>query len=149
MKPAERAISIHPKNALDSVDSFRRRLDLRNRGLCRSSDSSRRRNLALKSYKVAYRIAKEKKAHTIGETLIKPCALEMTDGMWQEQRKKLEAVSLSNDTISSRIIDISNNILKQVMEELKASPFPFSMQLDESTDVSQCAQLLVYALYAR
>ncbi|XP_046861512.1 protein ZBED8-like [Xenia sp. Carnegie-2017] len=100
------------------------------------------------SYKVAYRIAKAKKAHTIGETLIKPCALEMTELVCgTEQRKKLEAVSLSNDTISSRIIDISNNILKQVMEELKASPFPFSMQLDESTDVSQCAQLLVYVRY--
>ena len=33
------------------------------------------------------------------------------------------------------------------MEELKASPFPFSMQLDESTDVSQCAQLLVHVRY--
>lgn len=27
------------------------------------------------SYKVAYHIAKQKKPHTIGETLIKPCAL--------------------------------------------------------------------------
>ena len=33
------------------------------------------------------------------------------------------------------------------MEELKASPFPFSMQLDESTDVSQCAHLLAYVRY--
>ena len=33
------------------------------------------------------------------------------------------------------------------MEELKASPFPFSMQLDESTNVSQCAQLLAYVRY--
>jgi len=33
------------------------------------------------------------------------------------------------------------------MEELKASPFPVSIQLDESTDVSQCAQLLVYVRY--
>ena len=44
---------------------------------------------------------------------------------------------MSNDTINCRINCISNNILKQVMEELKASPFPFSMQLDESTDVLQ------------
>jgi len=61
-----------------------------------------------------------------------------------EHWKKLEAVSLSNDTIISRITDISNNILEQVMEKLKASPFPFSIQLDESTDISQCAQLLAY-----
>ena len=64
-----------------------------------------------------------------------------------EQRKKFEAVSLSNDTISSRITDISNNILEQVMKELKASPFPLSMQRDESTDVSQCVQLLAYVRY--
>ena len=39
-----------------------------------------------------------------------------------EHMKKLEAVHLSNDTINSRIIGIPNNILEQVMEELKASP---------------------------
>ena len=64
-----------------------------------------------------------------------------------EQKKKLEAVPLLNDTISSRITEISNNILEQVMEELKASPFPFSMQLDERTDFSQCAQLLAEVQY--
>ena len=62
-----------------------------------------------------------------------------------EQRQKLEAVPLSNDTISSRITDISNNILEQVLEELKSSPFPFSMQLDKSTNISQSAPLLAYA----
>lgn len=30
------------------------------------------------------------------------------------------------------------------MEELAATPFPFSMQLDESTDISQCSLLLVF-----
>ena len=64
-----------------------------------------------------------------------------------EQRKKLDAFPLSNRTISSRITDISNNIMEIVMEELKASTFSFSMQLDESTDVSQCAQLLAYLRY--
>ena len=63
------------------------------------------------------------------------------------QNNKLEAVPLSNDTKSPKITDIPNNILKQVMEELKFLPFPFSMQLDESTDVSQCAQLFAYVRY--
>ena len=35
--------------------------------------------LLVASYKTAYRIAKEKKPHSIAETLIKPCALEMTE----------------------------------------------------------------------
>ena len=64
-----------------------------------------------------------------------------------EHKKKLEAAPLSNDTINSRITDISNNILEQVLEELQTSPFPFSIQLDESIDVSQCAQLLAYVRY--
>jgi len=64
-----------------------------------------------------------------------------------EPRKKIEAVSLSNDVIHFRKVDIYCNILKQVMEELAAMPFPFSMQLDESTDISQCSQLLVFIRY--
>ncbi|GFS82095.1 protein ZBED8 [Nephila pilipes] len=98
--------------------------------------------------RVAYRFAKSKKPHTIGETLIKPCALEMVElvcGL--EQRKKLEAIPLSNDVIQSRIVEISCNILKQIINELKASPFPFSMQLDETTDISNCSQLLVFVRY--
>jgi hypothetical protein len=64
-----------------------------------------------------------------------------------EQRKKIEAVSLSNDTVHSRISDMSTNILEQVIAELDSTPFPFSMQLDESTDISQCSQLLVFVRY--
>ena len=54
---------------------------------------------------------------------------------------------MSNDTINCRINDIFNNNLEQVTEELKALPFPFSMQLDESTDVSQRAHLFAYDRY--
>ncbi|GFS29371.1 protein ZBED8 [Nephila pilipes] len=64
-----------------------------------------------------------------------------------EQRKKLEAIPLSNDVIQSRIVEISCNILKQIINELKASPFPFSMQLDETTDISNCSQLLLFVRY--
>lgn len=33
------------------------------------------------------------------------------------------------------------------MEELAATPFPFSMQLDETSDASQCSQFLVFDRY--
>ena len=33
------------------------------------------------------------------------------------------------------------------MEELPSSPFPFSLQLDKSTDVSYCSQLVSYVRY--
>ena len=41
---------------------------------------------------------------------------------------------------------MSQDILLQVVEEVRSSPL-FSLQLDESTDISSCAQLLVYARY--
>ena len=33
------------------------------------------------------------------------------------------------------------------MEELAPSPFPFSLQLDENTDVFYCSQLVCYVRY--
>ena len=81
------------------------------------------------SNKMAYRIAKEKKPHSIAETLIKPCALEMTEIVCaSDQRRKLEGIPMSNKVVKSRIDDISENILKQVMVELATSSFPFSLQ---------------------
>ncbi|XP_076308545.1 protein FAM200C-like [Tachypleus tridentatus] len=74
------------------------------------------------SYEVAYQIAKSKKPHTIGEELIKPCALEMAKiVLGKEAEKKLQQVSLSNDVIHNRIIDMSVDILEQVVADIKAS----------------------------
>jgi hypothetical protein len=64
-----------------------------------------------------------------------------------DQKEKLEAVPFSNDVIRSRIVYISFNISKHVIEGLAALPFPFSMQLDETTSISQCSQLLVFVRY--
>ena len=128
LKPAklkEHLTSIHPKNALDTVESFRCKKARFEKGeTLPKFGFIKTQKLCLEaSYKVAYCIAKEMKPHTIGETLVKPCALEMTELVCgTEHMKKLEAVHLSNDTINSRIIGIPNNILEQVMEELKASP---------------------------
>jgi hypothetical protein len=54
------------------------------------------------SYKVAYCITKQTMPYRIGETLVKPCALETFElvcGL--EQRMKIEALPLSNDVIHS------------------------------------------------
>ena len=100
------------------------------------------------SYRVAYRIAKEKKPHRIGERLIKPCTMEMIELVCGvEQKRKLEKIALSNDTIRCRISDMSQDILNQVADEIRASKARISLQLDESTDVSNCAYLLVHCRY--
>lgn len=68
-------------------------------------------------------------------------------GFWTGTEEKLEAVLLSNEVIRSALADISFSILKNATEELSASPFPLSRQLDDPTDISQCSQLLVSVHY--
>ncbi|CAG9570793.1 unnamed protein product [Danaus chrysippus] len=155
MKPAklsEHLKTVHPGNVCDSIDDFRtKKARFEKAGTLPKLGFTPTQKPCLEaSYKVAYRIAQQKKPHTIAETLVKPCALDIVELVCgKNERKKVEAVPLSNDVIHSRIVEMSSNVLKQVIEELNASPFPFSMQLDESTDVSQCSQLLVFVRYVK
>ncbi|XP_052611518.1 protein ZBED8-like isoform X1 [Peromyscus californicus insignis] len=101
------------------------------------------------SYLVALRIARTMKPHTFAEDLLLPAAKDGVRVMiGDEFVTQLSTVSLSNDTVRRRIDDMSADILNQVIEEIKAAPLPiFSIQLDESTDVANCSQLLVYVRY--
>nr|XP_056706361.1 zinc finger BED domain-containing protein 5-like [Euleptes europaea] len=101
------------------------------------------------SYLAALRIARAMKPHTIAEDLLLPAAKDIVRVMiGDEFVKKLSAISLPNDTVRRRIDDMSADILDQVIQEIKSAPLPiFSIQLDESTDVANCAQLLVYVRY--
>ena len=52
------------------------------------------------SYEVAYLIAKQKKPHIIGETLVKPAAMQLAKIMLgKEAENKLFLVPLSNDVV--------------------------------------------------
>lgn len=99
------------------------------------------------SFLAAWRIAKQKKPHTIGEDLVKPAAIDMVRTVCGDDvAKKIQEIPLSNDTVHSRIIDMSNDIKSQLIESLKKSG-QFSLQLDESTDISDDAQLMAYVRY--
>ena len=94
------------------------------------------------SYRVVWRIAKEKKTHAIGERLIKPCVMAKLEFIFKKEQKK--KISLSNDTVRRRISDMSQDILDQVAEKIRACKARVSLQLDKSTDVLNCVYLLVY-----
>ena len=95
------------------------------------------------SYAVALLVTKNKKPHTIGET---PCILECARIVLNKDAiKKLNQISMSNDRIKSRIVEMSNNIKLQVISKIQTSPM--FIQLDESTDVANLSQLMVFARY--
>lgn len=62
---------------------------------------------------------------------------------------KLDSVSLSNDTVKRRIKEMSIDIANQVTAGIRASKFGFAIAVDESTDITSCCQLLVYARYTQ
>jgi hypothetical protein len=72
----------------------------------------------LASYKVAHRIAKCKKPHTIAEELILPAAVDMVNMMIGESAGKLcSKVPLSNNTISHTIQHIAEELNDQLIEK--------------------------------
>ncbi|KAF2354828.1 hypothetical protein FHG87_014414 [Trinorchestia longiramus] len=102
------------------------------------------------SYEVAYLIAKQGKPLTIGETLVKPAVLKMVNIMLGEETEvKLSQIPLSNGTISDRIEDMSKDILAQVVADLISSLAKSSLQLDETTDVSNLSQLAILLRYVK
>ena len=87
------------------------------------------------------------KPHTIEERLVKPAAIDMARlPCGDNVASKLHSVSLSNDTVKSRIADLSLIIKKQVVARMKKAG-KWSYQLDESTDTGKNAQLMVYVRY--
>ena len=99
------------------------------------------------SYEVSLLVAKSMKALAIGESLVMPAAKILVKNVIRvEAAAKLKTVSLSNNTVKNRIEEMSINIANQVILGVKDSKFGFSMQLDESTDITNNAQLLAILL---
>ena len=100
------------------------------------------------SYEVSLLIAKNMEAHTIAENLVLPAAKILVRNLiGEKEAEKLNSVSLSNNTVRRRIHDMSDDISDQVTTAVRASKCGFAMQLDESTDFTNCGQLLVYVRF--
>lgn len=99
------------------------------------------------SYHASLQIAKAGKPHTIGEQLCLLLAKEMTRIICGEKvAKDLNLVPLSNDTVSQRIKDMAENVIKTLIKRINNSQY-FAIQLDETTDVADLVDLLVYVRY--
>ena len=83
------------------------------------------------------------KSHTIAETVILPACREIVRIMFGEDAvSEVNKIPLSDNTISRRIQDMSGDIeCNHKSKILKHNSF--ALQVDESTDISGKAQLLV------
>jgi hypothetical protein len=74
----------------------------------------------LASFEVSYFIAKNKKLHTIGETLLLPAAMKMCEIMHGEKYgEALKTILLSNNTVLQRIESMSEDIKEQLLTRIK------------------------------
>ena len=143
--------ALHPNFAGKDVQYFKNKADGVKKSRLDFGGKYQQQNMAAieASYLVALRIAKAKKPHAIAEELLLPAIKDIVRVMLgAEYFNKLNSISLSNNTVSRRIFDMSADIMEQVIQEMKSAPLGiFSNQLDESTDVANCSQLLVYVRY--
>ncbi|XP_033606840.1 general transcription factor II-I repeat domain-containing protein 2-like [Cryptotermes secundus] len=94
------------------------------------------------SLQVAHLVAKEGNPFTNGE-LIKSCLIVAVEEMCPEKMDLFNNISLSARTVARRVEDIGSNITNQLIN--KADDFEwFSLALDESTDITDTAQLLLF-----
>jgi hypothetical protein len=94
------------------------------------------------SHVVSKIVAKKIKPFSDWE-IIKECKRAVADIAFPEKKIKISTMNLSRFTIGRKIEDLSNNTEKKLKE--KAANFHlFSLAMDESTDVSNTAQLAIF-----
>jgi hypothetical protein len=108
----------HPSVVSKSRDYFSRKLkELNQQKGSFYKKASIPSNALLASYKVAHRIAKCKKPHTVAEELKLPAAVDMANTMvGGSAGKLLSKVPLSISTISRRIQHITEDLNDQLIE---------------------------------
>ena len=99
-------------------------------------------NITKASYEVAMLIAKHGKPFTEG-TFIKDCVMKMVENICPEKKQEFSNVCLARNTVARRVEDISSDIKRQLGDRGEAFDY-FSLACDESTDVSDTAQLLIF-----
>ncbi|XP_073520416.1 uncharacterized protein [Phyllobates terribilis] len=74
---------------------------------------------------------------------IKECVMKMVENVCPEKKQEFSNICLAHNTVARRIEEISSDIKRQLMS--KGADFDFfSIACDESTDLSDTAQLLIF-----
>ena len=99
-------------------------------------------NIIRASYIVSEKIAKHSKNYSDGE-FVKECLQAVVDILCPGRKKEIDNISLSRRTVTRRIDELATNI-EMGLKELASKFKYFSLAIDESTDVTNTAQLAVF-----
>lgn len=64
----------------------------------------------------------------------------------KKQENQVNLLTLSNNTVKRRIVGMADNIEETIVAHLKSCHY-FSLQVDESTDVSDNANLMCFVRF--
>lgn len=76
-------------------------------------------------------------------SIIKECIVEAAGEVCPEKVNLFKTISLGSNTVARRIEDLGGDIIRQIKEKTKRF-CSYSLALDESTDVCDTFQLLVF-----
>lgn len=99
-------------------------------------------NIIRASYIVSEKIATHSKNYSDGE-FVKECLQAVVDILCPGRKKEIDNISLSRRTVTRRIDELATNV-EIWLTELASKFKYFSLAIDESTDVSDTAQLAVF-----
>ena len=99
-------------------------------------------DIARASFVVSQMIAKHSKPFSEGE-FVKQCLTSVAHILCPDKEKKFAEVSLTRRTVTRRIEMMGENIKFNLAEILKKG-VAFSIALDDSTDITDTAQLAIY-----
>jgi hypothetical protein len=97
------------------------------------------------SFKIAWILGKKMLPFTHAE-VVKECLVEAASTLLGDDKKNLDLfknIPLSSDSCTRRIQILSENVFDQLKKELSLAEY-FSLAVDESTDITDTAQLSVF-----
>lgn len=141
----------HPDHMTKSLDFFKNKKSelLSAKKIIHNTccTGSKNENLVMASYEISKLIAENGYSHTVGEKLIMPVLKIVTSRVFEKkQENQLKLLSLSNNTVKRRIVDMAEHIQATLIQRVQLSQF-FALQVDESTDVADNANLICFVRY--
>lgn len=152
----QRHLQTHPTVSILGVDARKRVFVKRNNELqksrnCMTRALTKQQKIDIFTYKTAFLSARTQRPYTESEMIIKPSLLHFADIFKDESfgNKLVQTINdipLSNDTMTRRVEKVASDLKEQILNDFRRSSWA-AIALDESTDNTANAQLLLYGKY--